>query len=180
VTTKSLLAVLGPATVTKIISDRTGYDTLDYLTRRLLDPGKDEVLTMTDTTDADALFLAKPKTMAPRVSLTPPPENGSPDFRPLSDQTVSELKRLSFTVTASDPDGGPLTYEASGLPRHATFDPVEQRFTWRPRPGQDGTWAITFTATDARRATSTLVVRVRVRARKQTVLGVVPNIPSEV
>ena len=53
---------------------------------------------------------------------------------------MSVDQRLTFTV-ARAPSGA---FKASGLPKHATFDPVEGRFTWRPRPGQEGVWLITF------------------------------------
>jgi hypothetical protein len=134
---------------------------------RALGPAEGTALNMKETTDAEALLIRKEGSKGQLGS-----QGTAPAFTPVSDQTVSERERVTFTVTASDPDGGALTYEAAGLPRYATFDSVEQRFTWRPRPGQDGTWAIAFTATNAQGAASTLVVRIKVRALERSPLEV--------
>jgi len=75
-------------------------------------------------------------------------------------------QRLSFTVEAPS---GDIPLEASDLPRHATFDPVERRFTWRPRLGQEGVWVITFTATDPEQAFP-IAVRISVRAAQDSVV----------
>lgn len=45
---------------------------------------------------------------------------------------------LTFTVTASDPDGNTLTYTAGNLPSGAGFDPATRTFTWTPAYTQAG------------------------------------------
>ncbi|MBI3996825.1 MAG: putative Ig domain-containing protein [Candidatus Omnitrophica bacterium] len=61
---------------------------------------------------------------------------------------------LSFTVSASDPDGDALTYAASPLPSGASFNPSTRMFTWTPNSTQGGPapngkdYHVTFTVTD--------------------------------
>jgi hypothetical protein len=79
------------------------------------------------------------------------------------EHTVTVLQRLTFTLSADDADGDMMTFTADGLPRHATFDPATKTFSWRPRPGQEGTWIVTFGVTDATGARDTARVRIVVR-----------------
>jgi hypothetical protein len=63
---------------------------------------------------------------------------------------VDELSELTFVATAraADLPANQLTLSASGLPEGASFDPATGRFTWTPREDQQGTFTVTFTATD--------------------------------
>jgi VCBS repeat-containing protein len=56
------------------------------------------------------------------VILTVAAVNDAPILSPVGPRTVTEGQLLEITLAASDPDGGPVTYEASGLPPGATFD----------------------------------------------------------
>ncbi len=49
--------------------------------------------------------------------------NDPPILSPIGDQTVKEGQTLAITLTASDPDGDPLTCKAGHLPPWAAFDP---------------------------------------------------------
>lgn len=69
-------------------------------------------------------------------------------------QSAAETVLLSFTVTASDPDGDPITsLTASPLPTGATFTAdasnTSGTFNWTPAVGQVGTYNISFTALNA-------------------------------
>ncbi len=55
---------------------------------------------------------------------------------------------LSFTVTASDPDGDGLTFSASNVPTGASFNPSTRVFNWTPAFGDAGNYNVTFTVTD--------------------------------
>jgi len=64
---------------------------------------------------------------------------------------------ISFTVTALDDDAGDVvTLTAVGVPSGATHtpplptdgNPVSSIFSWTPQPGDGGSYAITYTATD--------------------------------
>ncbi|MEW6380449.1 MAG: Ig domain-containing protein [bacterium] len=76
------------------------------------------------------------------------PQNHPPLFEPVDDQGVDEGAILTFTLTATDPDGDNLTYSASNLPAGAVFNPNTREFSWGPGPGQEGSHEVTFTATD--------------------------------
>lgn len=64
-----------------------------------------------------------------------------PELAPIGDKTVDEGQLLTFTISATDPDGDPLTYSASNLPSGASFDPTTRTFSWTPRYDQAGTYA---------------------------------------
>jgi hypothetical protein len=70
-------------------------------------------------------------------------------FTPLGDQQVAEGEELIFVVTASDPDGDPLTYTHGELPEGAGFDPETQTFFWTPGFGDAGNYSAEFTVTDS-------------------------------
>jgi len=69
--------------------------------------------------------------------------------------TVAPGNALSFPLQAQDPDAGDVvSLAASGLPPGASFNagtpgnPVNGSFTWTPTGGQQGTYIVTFSATD--------------------------------
>ena len=58
-------------------------------------------------------------------------------------------KSLTFTVTASDPDGDNITFSADMLPPGANFDPETQVFSWTPSDGENGVYlGVKVTVTD--------------------------------
>lgn len=72
--------------------------------------------------------------------------NRPPALTGISDRSVDENSMLAFTISASDPDGGSLTYSASPMPAGANFS--GQSFTWTPTSDQVGVHQITFIASD--------------------------------
>jgi hypothetical protein len=66
--------------------------------------------------------------------------NQAPVLGSISNKTIGEGQALSFTISATDPDGGTLTYSAAGLPSGATFNAVTRTFSWTPTPTQAGTY----------------------------------------
>ncbi len=76
--------------------------------------------------------------------------NLAPAMTRIDDATVTEGELLSFAVSAVDPDHNTiLTYRASNLPKGANFDPINQTFSWTPRPGQYGEHVdVRFTVSD--------------------------------
>jgi PKD repeat protein len=75
------------------------------------------------------------------VTQTPVP-NTPPVLDAIGDQTVDEGSELSFTATASDADGDPLTFSLVDEPAGATIDATTGVFSWTP---PDGPASATFT-----------------------------------
>ncbi len=66
----------------------------------------------------------------------------------IGDKSVNENFNLSFTVSASDPDGDAVTLSAENLPEGATFNTETGEFSWTPSYSDAGTYGgIVFTST---------------------------------
>lgn len=74
--------------------------------------------------------------------------NHPPVLVAVESQVTIEGTPLSFTVTASDPDGDAVSVSPNSLPPGAAFDPQTGVFTWTPAIGQTGVFDIRFTAVD--------------------------------
>jgi len=74
--------------------------------------------------------------------------NRPPAFDPIGNRQINEDDTLTFTVTATDPDGDNLSYSAENLPTGATFEPETGLFLWTPDYGQDGNYFVILTVTD--------------------------------
>ncbi|MBI3322044.1 MAG: S8 family serine peptidase [Candidatus Omnitrophica bacterium] len=90
-------------------------------------------------------------TSAP-FTLTVANVNREPILPVIGPQTVSEGQPLSFTVTATDPDGDAVTYAASSLPAGAAIDAASGVFAWMPGFDQAGSYTIIVTASDGEMA----------------------------
>ncbi len=78
-------------------------------------------------------------------------------------QVIAVGKTLSFTVTATDPDGDAVTLSASSVPPNAAFDPATGHFVFTPSSDQAGqTLVVTFTATDSKGASASATVQITV------------------
>ncbi len=78
---------------------------------------------------------------------------------------ILEGSNLTFTVTASDPDGGSITaLSATPLPSNATWTGTipTRTFTFNPSFTQAGTYNVTFTATKTGGQTATQIVTINV------------------
>jgi hypothetical protein len=75
--------------------------------------------------------------------------NRPPVLDAIGDRSVDEGETLTFTVSASDPDGGSLTYSADNLPAGASFEPATRVFSWTPGHAQAGAYHnVLFTVSD--------------------------------
>jgi len=75
--------------------------------------------------------------------------NHQPIFNNPGNRTVNEEALLSFTLSALDADGDPLTFSASNLPSGASFNAATRAFSWRPSASQVGVYSdILFSVTD--------------------------------
>jgi len=84
-------------------------------------------------------------------------QNTAPVLAAIGSRVVAENALLSFTLSASDADGGPLTYSANNLPPGAAFDAAARVFAWTPTFAQAGTYDVTFSVTDGSYSASELV-----------------------
>jgi hypothetical protein len=69
-----------------------------------------------------------------------PGANRQPMLNPIGGKSVNPGALLTFTVSATDPDGDPLAYSASNLPAGATFNASARTFSWTPTSSQAGTY----------------------------------------
>lgn len=75
--------------------------------------------------------------------------NAPPTVNQIPDQVVDELTPLSFTATASDPDGQTLTFSLQNAPYGATINPATGIFTWTPAEEHGpGVYSINVVASD--------------------------------
>ena len=76
--------------------------------------------------------------------------NHPPTISPIGNQTAPLGQTLTFQVSATDPDGDPVTRTVTPLPlpAHATFDGTTGQFSFHPTADQVGTVNLTFIASD--------------------------------
>jgi hypothetical protein len=83
------------------------------------------------------------------IAITVNNVNRSPVLTSIGSKTVNEGSLLSFTVSATDPDGDILTYSTSHLPTGASFNASTRTFSWTPTHNQIGTYTnVHFEVTD--------------------------------
>lgn len=75
--------------------------------------------------------------------------NLPPVLSNIGNRMVDEGELLTFVISASDPNGDPLTYSAQNLPSGATFNPSTRRFSWTPSYSQSNSYSeVRFTVSD--------------------------------
>ncbi|WP_109830804.1 putative Ig domain-containing protein [Reichenbachiella versicolor] len=82
------------------------------------------------------------------ITVTDLPE--PPVLAPLTDKTVLEADNLSFTASATDPNGGSLTYslDAASIALGMTINSNTGAFLWTPTTSQSGVYSVTITVSD--------------------------------
>ena len=108
------------------------------------------------------------------ITITVNNVNRAPVLTAIGPKSISEGTLLSFTISATDPDGDALTYSTSALPSGATFNAGTRTFSWTPTFGQAGSYQITFSASDGLLSASeavTITVRNVNRAPVLTAIG---------
>jgi len=103
------------------------------------------------------------------ITITVNVANRAPVLDPIGNKSVTVGSLLQFTISASDPDGNPLTYSASNLPAGASFNTSNRTFSWTP--SQAGSYTnIHFEVSDGSLSDSediTITVNVANRAPPQ-------------
>lgn len=100
---------------------------------------------------ADNLGLTSTKTVKVTVNNT----NAAPVISAIGAKTGTETVAMSFNVSASDANGQTVTLSASGLPTGASFS--NGVFSWTPSCAQEGSYNVTFSATDGSLSQSEIV-----------------------
>jgi hypothetical protein len=96
------------------------------------------------------------------VSSRTPGSNTAPTLASIGDQTVRAGTSLTLTVYASDNENDAIAYSTSPLPSGASFNAGTQSFSWPTTVGQDGTYPVTFRATDTGGAADSQLVTITV------------------
>lgn len=84
------------------------------------------------------------------------------EFEDIENKSVDVGSPLEFEVVATISNGASLIYSAKDLPDGAIFDPDTRIFSWTPAKGQEGTYEVTFTATDGLSASAEITVEITV------------------
>jgi len=106
------------------------------------------------------------------VTITVSNVNRAPQLSPVPAQSVAENAPLSFTLSASDPDGDSLSYTASGLPNGASFSSTNRTLSWTPGFDQAGNYQVLFTVSDGSlTASQTVQITVSNLNRKPVISG---------
>jgi hypothetical protein len=86
----------------------------------------------------------------------------APVIASIGNKLVTVGQTVKFTISATDAEGGTLTYTATNLPPGAKFDPATRTFTWTPTYEQVGTYYnVTFKVSDgANTSTDTITIKV--------------------
>ncbi|MFA5104310.1 MAG: fibronectin type III domain-containing protein [Candidatus Margulisiibacteriota bacterium] len=89
--------------------------------------------------------------------------NRVPILNHIGNKTTSEGQILVFTVSGTDEDRDPITYEALNIPTSATFNTTSGAFSWSPNYSQSGTYGnITFEVIDSQGGTSKETITITV------------------
>ena len=91
-----------------------------------------------------------------------PLPNQPPTVETITDQNVNEGDTLTITVTASDPDGDPLTFSGIGLQSFMTLDSATGALTVTPGATDSGTYPITITVGDGKGGLASVSFDIRV------------------
>ncbi|MDD4858853.1 MAG: putative Ig domain-containing protein [Dehalococcoidales bacterium] len=110
------------------------------------------------------------------ISITVNAANVAPILATIGNKSVTSGQLLQFTVSATDANGGTLTYSATGLPAGADFNPATRNFTWTPAVGQPGSYAnITFQVSDGARTDSESITITVNAVNEAPALGAIGN-----
>ncbi|HEY5503853.1 MAG TPA: putative Ig domain-containing protein, partial [Sedimentisphaerales bacterium] len=99
--------------------------------------------------------------------------NRPPVLAAIGNKSVNENSTLSFSISATDADGDPITYSAQNLPSGATF--VGQTFSWTPDYNRAGTYQVTFIASDGKAQDSKTITITVNNVNRPPVLATIGN-----
>lgn len=106
---------------------------------------------------------------AQTVTITVEGSHGRPTLAAIGNKSVDENATLTFSISASDPDGDPITYSVTGLPSGASFS--SRTFRWTPAHGQAGNYQVTFIASDGQNQDSQTITITVIKVNRAPVLS---------
>jgi CubicO group peptidase (beta-lactamase class C family) len=83
-------------------------------------------------------------------SSTPPPAPNQAPLAQAVDLTLAQDRTVTFTVTGTDADQDPLTYQAASQPAHGTLSGTPPAWTYTPAAGYFGRDRFTFAVSDGK------------------------------
>ena len=107
------------------------------------------------------------------IVITANDTNRPPALDPIGDHTVAAGSGLSFTVSATDPDGDTVTYAALSLPSGATFNTTTGAFSWTPAVPQIGVYGVTFSANDGNGGSTSEAIAINVTTVSPTAVAAI-------
>jgi hypothetical protein len=76
-------------------------------------------------------------------------QNQPPVLDPIGHRSVGEGATLTFTISATDPNGDRLIYSVGNLPPGAVYYVRTQTFSWKTASGDAGNYQVAFTVADS-------------------------------
>lgn len=138
-------------TLTFSISGKPGWTTFNATTGALSGtPGAGDVgtssvtITVSDGTASASLTFA----ITVNAASSPPPANTAPTISGNGTRTISAGTAYSFTPTASDPEGAPLSFSITGKPTWLAFSTATGALTGTPTAADAGAYSMTITVSD--------------------------------
>ncbi|MCX7926584.1 MAG: putative Ig domain-containing protein, partial [Candidatus Omnitrophica bacterium] len=110
------------------------------------------------------------------ITITVSNVNRAPVLASIGNKTVNEASTLSFTLSATDPDGDSVTYSSPNLPNGATLNASTGVFSWTPNINQAGNYSVTFLAVDPLGASAQQTITISVgNVNQPPVLSTIGN-----
>ena len=82
------------------------------------------------------------------ITITVGEVNRAPTITNPGPQEVLENHLVTFSVSASDPDGNSVQLSAQNLPTGSSFNPLSGQFSWTPNLSAEGVYIVSFAAAD--------------------------------
>lgn len=105
-----------------------------------------------------------------RITVAP---NNAPTVNVIPNQNARVGQTVAFVAAATDAEGDPVTFAATGLPAGATFS-AAGAFSW-PNAAPAGTYTVSVTATDGFLTSAARTVTIAVLANTAPTIAAVPN-----
>ena len=113
-----------------------------------------------------AMLLGRPNQRVPFTSSSRTPPPAGPANRPPNPTTpgtivTAEDTNRNFTLTATDPDGDPVSFAVTATPLHGALTGTAPNLTYDPAQDFNGDDQLTYTVTDNRGASATHTITLR-------------------